>query len=158
MLYFAYGSNMDWSQMRSRCPSANFFCVARLKDYRIAFSRFSKKRNSGVADAIRAPGEYVWGVVYEFQDAEIAGLDKCEGYNSERETEKNAYIREERMVCREGDENDPLKVHVYFAISDDKDRNFLPSPEYKKLIVEGAKYWHLPLHYIDILEQIRTTP
>jgi len=24
LLYFAYGSNLDWSQMKKRCPSAEF--------------------------------------------------------------------------------------------------------------------------------------
>jgi hypothetical protein len=29
MLYFAYGSNMNWDQMRERCPSARFEFVAK---------------------------------------------------------------------------------------------------------------------------------
>jgi len=39
MLYFAYGSNMDWAQMRSRCRTARFVCVEKLKDHRLAFTR-----------------------------------------------------------------------------------------------------------------------
>jgi hypothetical protein len=30
MFYFAYGSNMDWAQMRGRCPSAKFVAIAEL--------------------------------------------------------------------------------------------------------------------------------
>ena len=32
MFYFAYGSNMDWDQMKQRCPSAHFLGVAELRD------------------------------------------------------------------------------------------------------------------------------
>ena len=49
MLYFAYGSNMEWKQMRERCPSAMFVCIAKLKDRRLAFTRKSKDRGCGVA-------------------------------------------------------------------------------------------------------------
>ena len=30
MLYFAYGSNLLWSQMRARCPGARVHSVVRL--------------------------------------------------------------------------------------------------------------------------------
>ena len=39
MLYFAYGSNLDCGQMRSRCPSTQFVCRAVLKDHSLAFTR-----------------------------------------------------------------------------------------------------------------------
>ena len=50
MLYFAYGSNLDWAQMKSRCPSATFVDRAKLKDHRLAFTRKSKDRDCGAAD------------------------------------------------------------------------------------------------------------
>jgi len=54
MLYFAYGSNMDWNQIRGRCPSASFLGIAVLLDHRLAFSRYSTTRNCGVADAVKS--------------------------------------------------------------------------------------------------------
>ena len=39
MIYFAYGSNLDFVQMRSRCPSAQFVAVAKLPDHQLAFTR-----------------------------------------------------------------------------------------------------------------------
>jgi len=44
MYYFAYGSNMNWTQMAQRCPSARFVSVARLKDHRFAITRQSRRR------------------------------------------------------------------------------------------------------------------
>jgi gamma-glutamylcyclotransferase len=43
-LTFAYGSNLDCTQMRERCPSTRFVCIAALKDYRLAFTRHSRGR------------------------------------------------------------------------------------------------------------------
>ena len=55
MLYFAYGSNMLFDQMRERCPSSTFVCAAALDGYRLAFTRKATGANSpwrgfGVAD------------------------------------------------------------------------------------------------------------
>ena len=69
MLYFAYGSNMNWQQMRERCPSARFVGVALLSEHKLAFTRKSKKRGCGVADAVLEGGRKVWGVIYEIDDA-----------------------------------------------------------------------------------------
>jgi len=156
MLCFAYGSNMNWDQMQDRCRSAQFLGVALLRDHRLAFTRYSDSpsRKCGVADALYEKGAEVWGVVYEIPDTEIAILDRCEGFRPGRELRENAYIREERHVCRDGDEQRPLLVQVYFANQQQNPPR--PSAEYKKLIVEGAEWWHLPSDYIDQLERIET--
>ena len=52
MLYVAYGSNMDWEQMRARCPTARFVGIAELRDHELVFPRKSKKRRCGVASAL----------------------------------------------------------------------------------------------------------
>jgi hypothetical protein len=56
MLTFAYGSNMDWNQMRERCPSSRFVGIAVLRDHKLAFTRKSLKRGCGVADLIAEGG------------------------------------------------------------------------------------------------------
>lgn len=150
MLYFAYGSNLDWAQMRDRCSSAKFVCVARLPDHRLAFTRKSSSRACGVADAVPQNGREVWGVVYEIQETEIGKLDQAEGFEPRRT--KNAYVREQRHVLADGDESKPMAVWVYFA---SKQKNPpLPSANYKKLVTDGARFWHLPAEYIEALEKI----
>ncbi|MEN6335595.1 MAG: gamma-glutamylcyclotransferase family protein [Phycisphaerales bacterium] len=154
MLYFAYGSNMDWSQIRRRCPSARFVTVALLGDHRLAFTRYSNSWKCGVADAVSEEGAEIWGVVYEIPDTEMTMLDEHEGLRPGRECDKNAYNREERHVCRDGQEEKPLLVHVYFATpQSDPPR---PNAKYKNLIVEGAEWWHLPSDYINQLKRIET--
>lgn len=150
MLYFAYGSNLDWPQIRERCPSARFVAVAKLKDHRLDFTRKSTIRGCGVADAVPDPGHAVWGVVYQIDERDIGSLDRSEGFSPRRA--ENSYTREEHHVFADGDEENPLTVSIYFATKESNPP--LPSAEYKGLIVCGAKFWHLPQDYIDKLERI----
>lgn len=152
MLYIAYGSNMDWSQMRERCPSTRFVAAAKLKDHRLDFIRESTARDCGVADAVPERGHEVWGVVYEIDERDLGQLDRSEGFAPGRK--RNAYVREARHVYADGDEENPIAAFVYFAVR--QARPPLPGAEYKQLIVEGAKFWHLPEEYVQKLEKIET--
>ncbi|MBI5406703.1 MAG: gamma-glutamylcyclotransferase [Nitrospirae bacterium] len=153
MLYFAYGSNLDLNQMIERCPSARFVCKAKFNDHRLEFTRKSKNRGCGVADVIPTKGHDVWGVVYQIDERDIGQLDKSEGFRPGRQLEENAYLRTEYHVFAEGDMEKPLLVTIYIA--NKQENPPLPNSEYKSLIVEGAKYWHLPENYIKQLEQIK---
>jgi hypothetical protein len=150
VLYFAYGSNMDWKQMRQRCPSVRFIGVARLADHRLAFTRRSINRGCGVADALHERGSEVWGAVFEVPDPEVGELDKSEGYQTGRA--KNSYWRRACMVFIGGDCQQPLKVETYFA--DPQKNPPLPNQAYIDLILAAARHWHLPADYIGRLESI----
>lgn len=150
MLYFAYGSNMEWRQLKGRCPSARFEGVASLNDHRLAFTRRSAKRGCGVADVVPDEGEVVWGAVFEIDDRDVGRLDAAEGYSPGRA--KNSYRREERHVFVAGDDEQPLAVAVY--IGGPQDAAPLPNQEYKNLILAGARRWRLPGDYIKKLEAI----
>jgi hypothetical protein len=140
--YFAYGSNLNWRQMQRRCPSAQFFCAARLPDYQFGITRHSRLRDCGTANVIRAQGKEVWGAVYDVSDADLIVMD---GY-------EDGYRREFLSVYPTGNGNSPISALVYVA---DIENNVpLPSAEYKRLILEGAKHWQLPLSYLAILEAI----
>jgi hypothetical protein len=153
MLYFAYGSNLDWNQMLKRCPSAEFVCVAKLEDHQLAFTRRSVTRGCGVADALPHPGNHVWGVVYQIEGSDIGRLDACEGFKPERPKKESSYVREERKVYKDGVKAKPMLVSVYLANQEANPPH--PNAEYKSLIVRGAKHWHLPEEYIAELERIQ---
>ena len=153
MLYFAYGSNMNWDQMQDRCPSAQFICKAKLPNHRLEFTRQSKKR--GVADAVKNSGSDIWGVIYEINNNDISRLDKKEGFRPGGNPNDNAYFRKECTVFKEGQQNSSLEVFIYFVQS--KGGPYETDLEYKNLLVTGAKYWGLPKEYIEeTLEQIKT--
>jgi len=156
MLYFAYGSNMHSAQMKQRCPSATFVCRAKVPSHRLAFTLTSLERGCGVADVVRDDTKDVWGVIYELPENELKELDKDESFRPGRPDDQNEYTREKHYVWAEGDTNRPLLVSLYRG-HPQLDQP-LPSCEYKKLIVEGARHWHLPADYIRELESIQATP
>ena len=55
-------------------------------------------------------------------------------------------------MYRDGNKDGPLAVQVYFANKQEEPP--LPNAEYKRLIVDGAMFWHLPEDYIGELEKI----
>jgi len=96
MLYFAYGSNMDWAQMKERCPSVRFVGNDVLNGYRFDFTRRSNNRDCGGMDIVKEDHGQIWGVIYQIDELEIGNLDKSEGYLAGRL--ENAYQRIERTV------------------------------------------------------------
>ena len=149
-MYFAYGSNMDWKQMKERCPSARFVGIATLKDHIVAYTRKSEKRGCGVADIVPSKGHDVWGVVYQIDERDVGKLDRCENYAPGRE--KNGYLREERHIFENGDRKMPLLVSTYVAIKEDNPPP--PNAAYVDQLVNGAKFWHLPHDYVRELKAI----
>jgi gamma-glutamylcyclotransferase (GGCT)/AIG2-like uncharacterized protein YtfP len=143
LYYFAYGSNMNWEQMQRRCPSTRFICIASLKDYRFAIARHSRLRNCGTANIFADRGSEVWGIVYEVSEADLIVLDGFE----------DGYRREKLLVSAGGDSQGSLEVLVYIA--EKEDTVPLPNPEYKRLIVDGARHWSIPEPYLLMLEQIQ---
>lgn len=154
MLYFAYGSNLDWDQMRERCPSASFVTLAKLKDHCLGFTRESTERECGVADVVQSKGDEVWGAVYNIDEMDVSELDKHEGYQPDRRSGSNSYNRKETHVYSDKEPEEPLLVCVYFAVKQKKPP--LPSDEYKGFIVRAAKHWNLPAAYVRKLENIKT--
>ena len=151
MLYFAYGSNMDWKQMKDRCPSTRFVGVAVLLDHSLAFTRKSERRGCGVADAVPTKDGKLWGVVYEISDMDVGKLDSNEGYRPGRAA--NSYLRRECMVFLDDNKNQPLTIWTYFAEREENPP--LPSQKYKNQIVNGARRWGLPEEYIvNVLDKI----
>jgi cation transport regulator ChaC len=153
MLYFAYGSNMDWEQMRMRCPSSSFVTTATLPGHRLAFTRRSKIRKCGVADVVPAPFGEVWGVVYRIvRRADIERLDRREGFRARGRM--NAYQRRTVHVHANGNPMRRMSVDVYQAR-----RHVLappPSEDYMGHLLRGAHHWALPATYIAALERVPT--
>ena len=151
MIYFAYGSNLDWNQIRKRCPSVSFIGIAKLTGYRIGFTRLSSRRKCGAADIVSDIAGEVWGVLYKIDEIDVEKLDKSEGYKPGRNN--NAYRRIEVTVFVDGDNTKPITAFTYEVVNKEFNK-YKPSPDYKKQIVNGAKYLHLPEEYISKLEKV----
>jgi gamma-glutamylcyclotransferase (GGCT)/AIG2-like uncharacterized protein YtfP len=145
--YFAYGSNMSSTQLKERCPSVRFVCAAELREFRLGFTRFSARRNGGVADIVAAAGETVWGAVFELDPADVHELDRFEGARMS----PPAYRRRDVKVWTlDGIELDAVTYEVVAKTTVD----LSPSGEYHGLIVQGAEHWGLPLEYCGKLRRI----
>ncbi len=152
MLYFAYGSNMDPSQIRRRCPSARFVAVAKLPDHALAFPIRSPRRRCAAAGIVPAKEQEVWGVVFRITASrDIASLDRAEGYRKYG-SQKNRYRRSPCIVFTENFPAKPVRAFTYFARSDRYKP--LPSEDYLNQMRRGAADWGLPEFYRKNLRNI----
>jgi gamma-glutamylcyclotransferase (GGCT)/AIG2-like uncharacterized protein YtfP len=149
---FAYGSNMDLSQMNERCPNSKDkfqpFLV-KADGWKLCFPRHSDRRQGGVGSIIPAKGEVVWGVVFGLALEDLARLDRAEGV-------PNAY-RRDRLPVTWGN-GFKKEVWTYFAIPQDTPaKHYVPHEDYLALYVRGAESFKLPGEYIDTLKKIATS-
>lgn len=144
MYYFAYGSNMNWPQMRRRCPSSRYVSIARLMNYQFGITRHSRLRDCGTANVCPVPGESVWGVLYDIGERDLVILDRFE----------DGYRRETLPVFPAEKTDEPHDALVYVAaIEFDVPP---PNAEYKRLMVDGARHWGLPAAYRNMLEALKS--
>jgi hypothetical protein len=124
MIYFAYGSNLDEDQMRTRCPGASRGRFAVLRGYALAFTGRSRTWGGAVATVVRAPDHSVRGLLWSLSIEDLALLDGFEGH-------PRVYQRVERVVI--ADDGARRRVHLYLV---PKTRLSLgaPSTEYLELI------------------------
>ena len=151
MQYFAYGSNLDWDQMRERCPSSVFVDVACLRDHTLAFTRFSSARGCGVADVMRRPGHEVWGAVFELDEVDGRRLDAFEGYVPGRR--RNGYRRVDARVCLDGHEARIVDV-VTYEVCERVPTHVPPDRRYLGHLLRGARRWGLPAAYQASLRDV----
>jgi gamma-glutamylcyclotransferase len=141
-LYFAYGSNMASAEMEAWCPGYRFLGAARLPDHRLELRRRSIRWGGGAVDIVQAPGESVWGALYELPEGALARLDAKEG-------EGAAYRRREVLVELGGE---PHGAVAYEVIHKEPDE-VAPTPEYARLLAQGARERRLPQRYVARLKR-----
>lgn len=135
-LYFAYGSNLSPWHLRNRVPSARSFCIARLENHRVSFGKLGRD-GSGKATLVAETDAHVWGAVYTMDPAHWELLDRFEP----------GYDRIEIDVTTDLERG--LTVTTYLA----PETAAVPAanPEYKHLVIAGAREHSLPSAYIDSL-------
>ncbi|WP_448583997.1 gamma-glutamylcyclotransferase family protein [Thermocrinis sp.] len=142
--YFAYGSNMNLSQMRERCKNTwERIEVGYVEGYRLVFNGWSGKWNGGVADLVEDPSGKVWGVLFKLESFDC--LDKHEGYPS-------VYNRKKLIVIVPKLRR-KFEAEAYIKTS--KEDESKPSESYINTIIEGAKENGLPEDWIAFLESHR---
>jgi gamma-glutamylcyclotransferase (GGCT)/AIG2-like uncharacterized protein YtfP len=143
--YFAYASNMASDVITRLCPQHRYVGIACLVDHRLAFTRRSVKTGTGVADVVQAPGETIWGVLYELVDDELTALDRKEGYGW-------AYTRVILPVQLEADGLEYTAV-TYTVISKEP-TEIPPSRQYLGKVIAAARERELPHQYVEQLRSV----
>lgn len=127
-LYIAYGSNMNKSQMRKRCPKARAICKGRLDGYSL---EFRGRSGNGVATIIKKRNSSVPVVLWSITDECERTLDVYEGF-------PNLYKKETLEVTTE---RGTLTAMVYVMVSkyESKKMVALPSAYYYSIIEGGYR-------------------
>lgn len=133
--YFAYGSNMDQSQMAARGPRASLNDKGELLGYRFIIN------TRGVASVVPEVSHQVWGVLWTIAGSDEESLDKYEGV-------KPGYYRK-AMVCVEKLGKNPVSALIYIATNNTPGR---PRSDYLEKILRAAEFHGLPEEYIQELE------
>ena len=147
--YFAYGSNMMETQMKNRCPSAEWIGKGWVLGYRLCFPRRSRHWQGGVAGLSEDPRGMVEGVLYELTEGDLGRMDEFEGVPQGHYRRKTVAVELERQTF--------IEAWIYIAISEGA-ASFDPSVEYIDTMLRGAVEHGLSGDTIQMLRGIRDRP
>ena len=136
-VYFAYGSNMDRTQMKSRCPQSRYVGWGYLNDHRLEYVGQSPRWGGGVATVTPHRGERVPGYLYFVTPSDLSSLDRYEGVPR--------IYRRKTVNVKLGDQPGTTKAHTYHRI--DGATPHPPSPGYLRIIQDAqARMLRAPRH------------
>ena len=144
--YFAYGSNMDETQMKNRCPGAQLVGKAALHDYALAFTIYSPERKCGCADIVPDPTRSVWGLLYAMTLKDLEALDICEG----------TPVHYRRISVAVVDESETTKMAEAYEVVSKASMFQKPSRDYLEKLISAAEKFSFPDAYRIFLESIPT--
>ena len=146
MLYFSYGSFLDFETLKKHCPSAKVVTRAVIPNWEVQFNFMSKTYNGGVTGIEPALNHVVYGVVYEVSEEEMIYLDTIEGVPA------GIYYRHTITVVK--DNGEILKAYTYRTTN--PRGPFKPTKRYVGLMIKGAKEHGIDSDYVRKLESIET--
>lgn len=150
ILVFGYGSLLDQECAECTVPDIKYLYNALLPGYRVACTRFSRKRGGGVADVVPDRSCDVWGAVYCVDESGLTELDRREGVHD------LSYRREYMTVFRDGYPDHPAEAAIYTVV--EKSEEVIPcADKYRNIILRGAWSRCLPDQYIHLLRSLLVT-
>ena len=120
--------------MAERCPGGQAIGTAALRDWRFLINI---RTYATIESKLKCT---TFGVLWSLKNKHIANLDEYEA------VEEGMYFKKKLTVFKEGK---PIEALVYIDPVCEKG---LPDKIYMKNILNGAKYFNLPKHYISQLE------
>ena len=120
--------------MAERCPGGQAIGTAALRDWRFLINI---RTYATIESKLQCT---TFGEVWKLTNKHIANLDEYEA------VEEGMYFKKKLKVFKQGK---PIKALVYI---DPVCKKGLPDKIYMKNILNGAKYFNLPKHYISQLK------
>ncbi len=143
MIYFAYGSNMDFNRLNEREISFEFMGLGFLEGYKLKFNKIaSKKSGVGFANIVSQKGSKVEGLLFSIDNIEL--LDQFEGF-------PNHYKKENLKINYLGNLIDAI---VYVASIKWVSNNLRPEREYLNRLLAAKDF--LSTEYLSFLENSET--
>ena len=133
-LYVAYGSNLNFKQMKHRCPTAKLYGIGTVYGYEL---QFKGSPASAFATIMPKEGASVPVAVWKIQPRDEVSLDRYEGYPSH-------YSKQDISVRLDGEE---VTGMVY--IMNPKMDFGLPSPYYYQTVYEGYENCGMDIDVLD---------
>ena len=135
MLYFAYGSNLNWHQMKEeRCPGSKYIQSYILKGYKLIFSHRNPNNKYGHANIEKNINFSVPGAIWNLTKKHESTLDDYEAVNYNPQYYYKEYFRWKGK-----------KVLVYIQKIYTKRK---PASSYLHTIIEGYKDCNLDMSYL----------
>ncbi|XP_060080668.1 gamma-glutamylcyclotransferase-like [Ylistrum balloti] len=145
-LYFAYGSNLLKERLQLKNPSATFVTVGKLKNYKLCFRTnvdpATSELKGGSANIEPHPGAEVWGVVWQLDKDDMVSLNRQEHHL-------------QPFTVKVTSKDAEFECHCFQMIPQDTKKTYdrRPSPQYKEIILLGARQSNLPSEYIKEMEK-----
>jgi len=154
---FAYGSNMNRSDLRSWLEAGGYdsslivgATPATLEGYDFVWNFYSTGRSGATANLEPKDHSTIWGVVIEFDTSLLKAFDRKEGH-------PYFYSRGEiRVPVKRLSDGQTVMAWLYLAKANrGGSRDLRPTREYKRIILEAVEFWKFPQEYI---EKIKSWP
>ncbi len=146
MHYFAYGSNLSRRRLENRLSSVSFICLGSLPAHRLLFHKKSQDGSAKCdAQSTGNTDDWVFGVIYEFDEGEKPLLDRIE---------ERGYGYQEKAVTVHTAEGATIEAMAYVALQIDS--SLKPYHWYKEHVLIGAREHHLPPAYILAIEGVES--
>lgn len=134
MKYFAYGSNMNWSDLDNWCEKHGYSPIdpgssvepGVIRGYELIFNHYSKCRGGGALNLRRLLRNEVCGVLFELSDEDFQKIEEKEGpaYKKRR---VNVILGRDRVVGA-----------VTFITTNTRNL-YPPTEKYLRIVLEGAE-------------------
>ncbi|EJA5902367.1 TPA: gamma-glutamylcyclotransferase [Clostridioides difficile] len=137
--YIAYGSNLNISQMRMRCPGARIIGTSAIEGYQLLFKG---SKTGSYLTVEPKQGAEVPVVIWEVTDSDEKALDRYEGY-------PNFYYKKEMTLDIKGIRTGKIRRRDAFVYIMHEERELgIPSWYYVNTCLEGYRAFGFDEKYL----------